>query len=891
MVSLAGQARKARAWPLSVALLALPCPARAQVATSANVAVDASAAGSPLERVWPFYGYDEINYTTSPEGKALLAELVNAHTAPVHVRNHFLFNNGDGTPSLKWGSTNVYSEDATGAAVYSWPLTDEIMDTITNAGAYPFVELGFMPEALSSHPVPYLNSSTTMFDSGCSYPPADYEKWASLIRTWATHANERYPNVEAAWLWELWNEPDIAYWKGTVDDYAKLYDHTEAALHEVLPGAALGGPAVAGVANGFLKQFLEHCATGTNAVTGELGTRLDLVTFHAKGGVSLENDHVQMNLGGQLRLHRLGFKIVAAFPQFSQTPIYITEADPDGCAACPASTVPSNQYRNSTAYGAYELAMMKRTLELEAQVGIKLGGVLSWAFTFPNTPYFAGYRSLSSNGIHLPVLSAFQLLGRLAGARVPLTSTGARSLNDVVEQGVRDQPDIDGMATLDGGAVQVLLWNYHDDLVGSPPSPVHLTVQLPTDFGTHARTSHLRVDEQHGNAYTVWLEQGSPTNPTKAQLAALQKAMVPSPLRSDETVAVQADGSVAFDFELPRFGVSLLTLLPASAPKGGDDSTTRAAPGGCACRANGHREPSRPLALSALLLAAFMGRRGVRIFTQRSACRGQKLRLFQPQLGQPVVTGNAQHTTTVNEAAAHADGRGFRKVGGWTGYFGDVEAEEGGLNQYFVVEHEVIGVFSQRQALQHPARKGAVARVVLGQLLPDQQVLDRGQGAVGDVLVQRHTTGQRTTAQNARAQRHVVQAAGDAVCQRGHQPRRVLVVRVNHDHDVGAATQGCGVASLLVCSIATIASVNDGIQPEPKRQLGCSIGRPVIDQNDLIDALWHLCDRPLQRGRGVVGGHDEHQLVAVDHARHCSTARNKQRAPLRPTTRLARAPA
>ena len=39
--------------------------------------------GTPLEPVWPFYGYDEVNYTTSAEGKALLDELVAGNTAPV----------------------------------------------------------------------------------------------------------------------------------------------------------------------------------------------------------------------------------------------------------------------------------------------------------------------------------------------------------------------------------------------------------------------------------------------------------------------------------------------------------------------------------------------------------------------------------------------------------------------------------------------------------------------------------------------------------------------------------------------------------------------------------------------------------------------------------------
>jgi len=536
-----------------------PRPAPATV----NVSVDAIAAGTPLERVWAFHGYDEINYTTTPEGAALLGEIAAAHTAPVHVRSHFLLNNGDGTPAMKWGSTNVYSEDAGGTPLYDWTLTDGIMDTITSAGAFPFVEIGFMPEALSTHPTPYRNSSITLLDGGCFYPPTDYAKWADLIRTWATHASGRYPDVGARWLWELWNEPDIGYWNGTFDEYAQLYDTTEAALHAVLPDAPLGGPAVAGPGSGFLRKFLQHCATGTNAVTGETGTRLDLVTFHAKGGVAVVGDHVEMSLGPQLRIHRIGFDLVAGFPQFKQTPIYITEADPDGCAACPASATPADAYRNSPAYGAYEVAMMKRTLELEAQAGVNLGGLLTWAFTFPGTPYFAGYRTLATNGIDLPVMGAFKLLGRLAGMRVPLTSSGARALDDILANGVAGDPDIDGMATRDGATVQVLLWNYHDELVTADATPVHLAIAVPASVGARMRVSHLRVDEGHGDAYAVWAAQGMPASPSPAQIAALQQAMEPALLVPDSTVPVAADGSVSIDFDLPRFGVSLVTVAPA----------------------------------------------------------------------------------------------------------------------------------------------------------------------------------------------------------------------------------------------------------------------------------------------------------------------------------------
>jgi xylan 1,4-beta-xylosidase len=600
--------RRTQSWTLAAALIALSAPTRAQAAATVNVSVDAAAAGTALERVWPFHGYDEINYTTVPEGKALLAAIAAAHTAPVRVRSHFLLNTGDGSPAMKWGSTNVYTEDAAGNPIFDWTLTDGIMDTVTGVGAFPLVEIGFMPQALSTHPTPYRNSDVMTLDGGCFYPPTDYPKWAALVRAWAAHANGRYPDVAASWLWELWNEPDIGYWQGSFDDYAKLYDYTESALHEVIPDASLGGPAVAIPAGTFLRQFLEHCANGVNAVTGNTGTRLDLVTFHAKGGAAFTDGHVEMNLGNQLRLHRAGFNAVASFAQFKTTPIYVTEADPDGCAACSAGTIPGDAYRNSTVYGAYQIAMMKHTLELEAEVGVRLGGLLTWAFTFPGTPYFAGYRTLATNGINLPVLSAFKLLGRLAGTRLPLTSSGARALDDILANGVRDEPDLDAMATLNDGAIQVLIWNYHDEIVAADAAPVHLAVRVPASFGSGAHISHLRVDETHGDAYTVWLAQGSPANPTEAQIAALKQAMDPSLLVPDYTASVAADGSVAVDFDLPRFGVSLVTIRPAAR-----ESDRDADSGGTACRFDRRgRKPSRsavPFGVVSLALAILARRR------------------------------------------------------------------------------------------------------------------------------------------------------------------------------------------------------------------------------------------------------------------------------------------
>jgi hypothetical protein len=51
-----------------------------------------------------------------------------------------------------------------------------------------------------------------------------------------------------------------------------------------------------------------------------------------------------------------------------------------------------------------------------------------------------------------------------------------------------------------------------------------------------------------------------PASPSPADVAALQAAMDPSPLGPERALPVAADGTVSADFDLPRFGVSLVTL-------------------------------------------------------------------------------------------------------------------------------------------------------------------------------------------------------------------------------------------------------------------------------------------------------------------------------------------
>jgi xylan 1,4-beta-xylosidase len=531
----------------------LPGAARAQTVT---INVDATAAGAPLKDVWSWHGYDEANYTTTQPGIDLLDSVVANSVDPVYIRTHFLLNTGDGVPALKWGSTNVYTE-ANGQPVYDWKLMDGIMDAIVGHKAFPYAQISFMPEALSSHPTPYRNSSTFASDCGCFYPPTDYAKWAALVQAWARHSVDRYPDVEKNWVWELWNEPDITYWHGTAAEYQKLFDYTEQALHTVMPNAVLSGPEMAGPAN--IGPFLQHCATGTNAATGKTGTRLDQISFHAKGGTAVVNGHVQMDLGNQLRLHQAGFTAVAGYAQFKSKPIVIGEADPDGCAACQQTQYPADAYRNVPAYGAYEAAMMKHSLQLADSLGVNLRACLAWAWLFNDFPYFQGYRTLATNGIHKPVMEVFKMLGKLKGDRIPLTSSGALGLAAILKNGVRGQPDIDGMAVKSPGKVMALIWNYHDDIVPVAAANVTFHATLPAGFPDQVRLTHYRMDTTHSNAYTAWLKMGSPQSPTASQLSQLKSAMALETLAPSALVSA-VNGVVSQTFDLPRHGVSLIVL-------------------------------------------------------------------------------------------------------------------------------------------------------------------------------------------------------------------------------------------------------------------------------------------------------------------------------------------
>ena len=550
--------------PALVLLAALlPAPAFAQPAFPVTIQVDAAKPVGEMKPIWRFFGADEPNYAYMKDGRKLLAQLGELRPQAVYFRAHNLLNTGDTAPALKWGSTNIYTEDAQGRPVYDWTTVDRIFDTYRARGVRPYAQLGFMPQAMSVKPDPYQHEwrpglKYDVIGTGWAYPPKDYAKWAELVYQWVKHCVDRYGRAEVEqWYWEVWNEPNgPAYWHATPEEFYKLHDYAVDAVRRALPTARVGGPDVAGSGGTFMDGFLAHVARGTNYATGRAGTPTDFLAFHAKGQPSFADGHVRLGIAAQLKGIDTGFAKIAAVPELKDKPIVIGESDPDGCAACQG---PQLGYRTGTMYSSYTAASFARKYELADRHGVNLTGALTWAFEFEDQPYFAGQRVLASNGLALPVLNVFRMFSRMGGQRVAVASSGAVALDAIMKDGVRGAPDVAALASLEPHQLAIMVWHYHDDDVPGPDAKVALHLAgLPAAAGA-VRVAHYRIDGEHSNANAAWKKMGSPTAPNEAQYATMAAASELALIDSPPITAGTA-GQATLEITLPRQAVSLLVL-------------------------------------------------------------------------------------------------------------------------------------------------------------------------------------------------------------------------------------------------------------------------------------------------------------------------------------------
>lgn len=535
----------------TVAVLLLVVQSASCASRGSTVRVEADSIMGPLPHIWNGVMGD-LSLVLTPRGKRLLERIAETSRHPYYRRAPQILNTGIGFPT----SSNIYHETKDGKPFYDFTLFDHLFDTIVDAGMVPFVCLSFMPEQLSSAPpqAPYR----------ARYPPKDYDKWYALIQAVVGHTLERYGNeVVSNWRWEVWNEPDLeSYWRGTTEEFIKLYDYTATAIKSVHPNAQVGGIAVAYADSTLLAEFVEHCLRGRNHKTGLRGSPLDFISFHIKGGGSRVEGNFTSdpllaqakikprmpNFQGMVERTRQTLKRISGIAGTAGVPVYLTEADIDYGVDNSTYQDPNAIYRNTEYFAAFQCSLAVSMLDLrEAFPSNPVAGMIMDTFYFPGRRIFEGQRTLfTAEDIEKPIFNALRLLGKLGEQRLKMDVQNKRFLHGLASRS-------------DDGRIQVMLCNFSEETDYSEETPVHLIISRPQERAY--RVTHYRIDHDHSNAYTIWKHLGSPLHPDQIQTSKIKERMSLEKLEPDLMIDIHGD-ELAVSLVLPPHGVSLIVFDP-----------------------------------------------------------------------------------------------------------------------------------------------------------------------------------------------------------------------------------------------------------------------------------------------------------------------------------------
>jgi len=445
----------------------------------------------------------------------------------------------------------VYQVDRNGNEVYNWQYVDELFDSMLNMGVKPFVELGFMPSAMASGP------ETIFWWKGNVTPPKDPAKWEALIEALLTHWTERYgENEVATWYFEVWNEPNLsAFWIGDKggrtdaefdvyarEEYFKLYTSTARAVKSVSARYRVGGPATAG--NAWVPETIAFCAAND--------VPIDFISTHhycVMSGYLDENGSAGTVFAPNRDAMISDVKHVREQIQKSSMPgleLFYTEWS--------SSYTPFDPIHDSYHSASFILNKLKG-------IGNAAQGMSYWTFTDifeeagpRTTPFHGGFGMVNYQGIRKASFYAYQFMDKLGNTEL-----------------ANADPDA-WVCTDDKGGVQVLFWDftithpgesiinqeyYNKDLPAASAKPVklHLSNIKPGNYTLKA----YKVGYRSNDAYTAYIDMGSPKQVTRAQVEELKNVSSGAPF-IEETLTIGANGLFERSFEMHQNDAVLLVL-------------------------------------------------------------------------------------------------------------------------------------------------------------------------------------------------------------------------------------------------------------------------------------------------------------------------------------------
>ncbi|OGU27483.1 MAG: glycoside hydrolase [Ignavibacteria bacterium GWA2_35_9] len=433
----------------------------------------------------------------------------------------------------------VYREDRNGKPEYNYQYVDVLFDFILSIGMKPFVELGFMPEALAS------GRETIFWWRGNVTPPKDYKKWEELIRNLTLHFTERYGADEVkTWYFEVWNEPNLTpgFWTGTQEEYFKLYQYSVNAIKSVNKEFKVGGPATAGAA--WEIEMIEFCKENNLPIdfisTHAYGVKQGYLDEFGNSGTVLDQNPMSVSQDV------LNSRNEIASTSMPNLELHYTEWS--------SSYTPADPIHDSYHEAAYILQKLK-------QVGNAAQSMSYWVFTdiFEEpgprfTPFHGGFGLLNYQAINKPAFYSYQFMNKLG--KTELVN------NDASSWACKDEK----------GNVQVLLWDftithpgdsvnnqvyYIRDLPAKSKGKVKINIsEIPA--GSYILEIY-KVGYRANDPYTAYYDMGRPNQLTKEQVLKLKKLSDGSAI-SNEKILVKTNVPFQKELDIRENDVFLITM-------------------------------------------------------------------------------------------------------------------------------------------------------------------------------------------------------------------------------------------------------------------------------------------------------------------------------------------
>ena len=474
------------------------------------------------EHFWEAVGNDNMFPQILGESGDFLFERNRTYRTVRMIRNHHvlseLWENG------KQIGGNVYSEDEKGNPVYDFRYINQVYAKCLENGIKPVVEMDYMPKALARP------RKTPLFPSGEWYErasfPDDWDKWRTLLVKFTENLVETFGLEEVrTWYFEAWNEPDlcalvpmIQQWPAQEwDQFMRLYDVFVDAVTSVDSQLKVGGPG--GCTPAFMMQFFQHVCTGTNYVTGTIGTRVDFISYHFYGMIGFDMESFPLestSVAGVIHeLHAI-HAMMQQFPQLKDVEFHLNE-----WGECAQGGLNKTQYlvfdilRNSEYSALYLVKLLGSLFRLKERTDFLPSLLLYWGFTGEDAQKqtFWGTRGLTTwPRICKPLLTVMEMLTML-GTQVLKTSSPAGGR---VGAFAMKAPDENGL--------QVAVWNFDETRIGERYEEAPIALRAEGLAAGDYRLDVYVLGREKNNTYAVYKSMEQEKTLTEKQLKQIAAA-------------------------------------------------------------------------------------------------------------------------------------------------------------------------------------------------------------------------------------------------------------------------------------------------------------------------------------------------------------------------------